>query len=62
MKQYKVVYDIRKEVIISEDEYKELYGDLTPLRESLAKLEDVSNENISFVQDYMGNTMREMED
>lgn len=49
MKQYKVVYDIRKEIIISEDEYKKLYGDLTPLRELIAKHEGVNRGNINLV-------------
>lgn len=59
MKRYKVVYDIRKEVIISEDEYKKLYGDLAPLRESIAKHEGVNSGNINLVRDYRGNIMRE---
>ena len=62
MKQYKVVYGITKEVVISEDEYKRLYGDLTPLKESLALYENANKEDIFFIHDYKGNVMREIED
>lgn len=57
---YKIVYKVRKEVIITEDTMKRNYGDLTPIIKGLAMEECSKLEDIELIEDYKGCIFREI--
>lgn len=58
---YKIVYKVRKEVIITGDVMRNNYGDLTPIIEELAREENCKVNDIELVEDYKGRIFREYE-
>ena len=58
---YKIVYKVRKEVIITGDTMRNNYGDLTPIIEELAREENCKVNDIELIEDYQGRIFREYE-
>lgn len=58
---YKIVYKVKKKVIIIGDTMRDNYGNLNPIIEGLAREENCKVNDIELIEDYKGRIFREYE-